>query len=91
MKRELTPDVAILDEPFTPVAQPVTLALDVVVGGRDVVLMAGPCSVESYEQTCAVAAVVAAAAKLDVIHNDYGKVRMFGLQAGGAATAVGKG
>ena len=61
MKRELTPDVAILDEPFTPVAQPVTLALDVVVGGRDVVLMAGPCSVESYEQTCAVAAVVAAA------------------------------
>ena len=30
---------------------PITLAPDVVIGGEDVVLMAGPCSVESYEQT----------------------------------------
>ncbi len=39
--------------------RPVTLAPGVTVGGRDVVLMAGPCSVETYEQTRAVAAEVA--------------------------------
>jgi 3-deoxy-7-phosphoheptulonate synthase len=38
---------------------PVALAPDVAVGGRDVILMAGPCSVETYEQTRAVAAEVA--------------------------------
>lgn len=59
MKRELIPDVEGLGEPFAPVARPVAVGPDVVVGGRDVVLMAGPCSVESYEQTRAVAAAVA--------------------------------
>ncbi|WP_374688299.1 3-deoxy-7-phosphoheptulonate synthase [Promineifilum sp.] len=39
--------------------RPVALAPDVAVGGRDVVMMAGPCSVETYEQTRAVAAEVA--------------------------------
>jgi 3-deoxy-7-phosphoheptulonate synthase len=39
--------------------QPVEIAADLAVGSRDVVLMAGPCSVESYEQTRAVAAEVA--------------------------------
>lgn len=46
---------------FPSSTQPVLLAPDVVVGGRDVVLMAGPCSVETYEQTRAVAAEVARA------------------------------
>lgn len=40
--------------------QTVTLADDLVIGGREIVLMAGPCSVESYSQTRAVAAAVAA-------------------------------
>ena len=66
MKRELTPDVEVLDDPFAPVAQPVTIAPGVVIGGRDVVLMAGPCSVESYEQTRAVAEV-APGATVDVV------------------------
>jgi len=43
------------------VTQPVAVAPDVVIGGRDVVIMAGPCSVETYEQTRAVAAAVRAA------------------------------
>ncbi len=60
MKRDYLSVVAELDEPLAIVAQPVALAPDVIVGGRDVVLMAGPCSVESYEQTRAVAAAVAA-------------------------------
>jgi 3-deoxy-7-phosphoheptulonate synthase len=38
---------------------PVTVAPGLVVGGRDVILMAGPCSVESYDQTRVVAAEVA--------------------------------
>ncbi len=42
------------------VAQPVAIAPDVVIGGRDVIIMAGPCSVETYEQTRAVAAAVRA-------------------------------
>lgn len=40
--------------------QTVTLADDLVIGAREIVLMAGPCSVESYSQTRAVAAAVAA-------------------------------
>lgn len=40
--------------------QPVMLAPDLSIGGEDVILMAGPCSVESYEQTRAVAQAVAA-------------------------------
>ncbi len=40
--------------------RPVPLAPDLVVGGRDVVLMLGPCSVESYEQTRAIAEKLAA-------------------------------
>jgi len=43
------------------VTQPVAVAPDVVIGGRDVVIMAGPCSVETYEQTRVVAAAVRAA------------------------------
>ena len=39
-------------------ARPVALSDDVIVGGDDVILMAGPCSVESYEQTRAVAEAV---------------------------------
>ena len=60
MKRELTLDMGLIQEPLVAAAaQAVFLAPDVVVGGRDVVLMPGPCSVESYEQTRAVAAEVA--------------------------------
>src|SRR5688572_8495048 len=44
-----------------PSTQPVTLAPDVVIGGEAVMMMAGPCSIESYEQTRAVAQAVAAA------------------------------
>ena len=40
---------------------PVTLAPGLVIGGTEIVLMAGPCSVESYEQTYAAAQAVAAA------------------------------
>lgn len=39
--------------------RPVQIAPDLSVGGRDVVMMAGPCSVESYEQTRATAEVIA--------------------------------
>lgn len=47
------------DRPVIAVTQPVDIAPGLAVGGRDVVLMAGPCSVETYEQTRAVAAEVA--------------------------------
>ena len=40
--------------------RPIPLAPDLMVGGDDVVLMLGPCSVESYEQTRAIAQVIAA-------------------------------
>ncbi len=40
---------------------PVSLAPGLTIGGTDIVLMAGPCSVESYEQTRAAAQAVAAA------------------------------
>ncbi len=50
-----------LTEEWPTAAEPVAVAPDVVFGGRDVVLMAVPCSVETYEQTRAVAAAVAAA------------------------------
>jgi 3-deoxy-7-phosphoheptulonate synthase len=40
---------------------PVALAPDLMIGGEAVVMMAGPCSIESYEQTRAVAQAVAAA------------------------------
>lgn len=43
------------DRPETSQTRPVNIGHDLVVGGRDVVLMAGPCSVESYEQTRIVA------------------------------------
>ncbi len=39
--------------------RPIAVAPDVVVGGPEVVLMTGPCSVESYEQTRVVAAEIA--------------------------------
>jgi 3-deoxy-7-phosphoheptulonate synthase len=38
--------------------RPVTLVPDLEVGGEDVILMAGPCSVETYEQTRAIAEAV---------------------------------
>lgn len=47
------------DHPETPHTLPVNIDPDLAVGGRDVVLMAGPCSVESYEQTRIVAQEVA--------------------------------
>lgn len=37
---------------------PIELAPDLVVGGKDVILMSGPCSVETYEQTHAVAQAI---------------------------------
>lgn len=37
---------------------PIELAPDLVVGGKDVILMPGPCSVETYEQTHAVAQAI---------------------------------
>ncbi|MCB0011881.1 MAG: hypothetical protein KDE34_08270, partial [Anaerolineales bacterium] len=40
--------------------RPVHLNEQVTIGGPAIVMMAGPCSVESYEQTRAVAAAVAA-------------------------------
>ena len=43
----------------SPVRQPVPIASDFAVGRSDVVLMAGPCSVESYAQTRAAAEAVA--------------------------------
>ena len=43
------------DRPETSQTRPVNIGSGLVVGGRDVVLMAGPCSVESYEQTRIVA------------------------------------
>ena len=59
MEREMVVDTAEQIEASGTVARPVAVAAGVVIGGRDVVLMAGPCSVESYEQTHAVAAAVA--------------------------------
>lgn len=59
MEREMVLEVK-EEEPFVPAAEPVVVAPDVVIGGREVVVMAGPCSVETYEQTRAVAAAVAA-------------------------------
>ncbi|HRO23097.1 MAG TPA: 3-deoxy-7-phosphoheptulonate synthase [Promineifilum sp.] len=47
------------DHPEAPQTLPVNVGPDLAVGGRDVVLMAGPCSVESYEQTRIVAQEVA--------------------------------
>lgn len=47
------------DRPEISQTQPVAVAPDLVVGGRDVVMMAGPCAVESYEQTRVIAAEVA--------------------------------
>lgn len=46
------PDIEMMIENSS---HPVQIAPDLVVGGADVVLMAGPCSVESYEQTRAAA------------------------------------
>lgn len=60
MKHESVPEMEMVEtEVYTTQTRPVSIAPDVAVGGRDVVLMAGPCSVESYEQTRAVAAEVA--------------------------------
>lgn len=47
------------DHPERAQTEPVVLAPDLVVGGREVILMAGPCSVETYEQTRVVAKEVA--------------------------------
>ena len=47
------------DLPETPQTEPVSVGPDLVVGGRDVILIAGPCSVESYEQTRLIAREVA--------------------------------
>ena len=47
------------DRPDIPQTRPVDVAPDFAVGGPDVVLMAGPCSVETYEQTRLVAQEIA--------------------------------
>jgi 3-deoxy-7-phosphoheptulonate synthase len=47
------------DRPTLSATQPVAITPDLAVGGQAVILMAGPCSIESYEQTRAVAAEVA--------------------------------
>jgi 3-deoxy-7-phosphoheptulonate synthase len=47
------------DRPVIAATRPVEIAPDLVVGRRDVILMAGPCSVETYEQTRTVAAEIA--------------------------------
>jgi 3-deoxy-7-phosphoheptulonate synthase len=47
------------DRPEVSETQPVAIAPDLVIGGREVILITGPCSVESYEQTRAVAEEVA--------------------------------
>lgn len=47
------------DQPARPQTRPISIGGDLTVGGEDVVLMAGPCSVESYEQTRLVAQEVA--------------------------------
>jgi 3-deoxy-7-phosphoheptulonate synthase len=61
MRQNVIAEVEPLEMAIAPAARPVAIAPDVLVGGRDVVLIAGPCSVETYEQTRAVAAAVAAA------------------------------
>jgi 3-deoxy-7-phosphoheptulonate synthase len=43
------------------ITRAVAIAADVVVGGHELILMAGPCSVESYQQTYAIAQAVARA------------------------------
>ncbi len=59
MKQESVLALPLLAQAHTSAAtRPVTIAPDVVIGGHDVVLIAGPCSVETYEQTRAVAAEV---------------------------------
>lgn len=56
MKNELTwAD----DQPTHSNTVPVVIGADIAVGGQDIILMAGPCSVESYEQTRVVAQEVA--------------------------------
>jgi 3-deoxy-7-phosphoheptulonate synthase len=52
---------AIEEKPLAAAVQtrPVAIAPELSVGGRDVILMAGPCSVESYTQTRATAEAVA--------------------------------
>lgn len=47
------------DRPEIPLTKPVPIVGDLAVGGRDVIVMAGPCSVESYDQTRTVAQEVA--------------------------------
>lgn len=47
-----------LDNSTITLTKPVSVAPDLVIGGDDVVVMAGPCSVESYAQTRAVAEAV---------------------------------
>ena len=47
------------DKPEVLKTRPVAIASDLQAGGQGVILMAGPCSVESYEQTYVVAAEVA--------------------------------
>lgn len=51
---------AVADAPGA-TTKPVVVAPDLIVGGEAVVIMAGPCAVESYEQTRAVAQGVASA------------------------------
>lgn len=47
------------DSPELAGTKPVVVGTDLLIGGSDVILMAGPCSVESYEQTRVVAQEIA--------------------------------
>lgn len=50
-----------LDSPEIARTKPVAIGTDLLIGGSDVIMMAGPCSVESYEQTRVVAQKIARA------------------------------
>jgi 3-deoxy-7-phosphoheptulonate synthase len=43
----------------TTLTKPVSIGSDLMIGGRDIVFIGGPCSVESYEQTREIAAAIA--------------------------------
>lgn len=47
------------DKPTITATQPLSIAPGLAIGGRDIILMAGPCSVESYEQTRVIAGEIA--------------------------------
>lgn len=61
MKQEMIPNNMIWadDNPEMALTKPMRVGNSLTVGGQDVILMTGPCSVESYDQTRTVAQEVA--------------------------------